>query len=273
MNSVNLSKTKAYLQLLINTLVAIFLVTCLPSNAQEKLVTNTAEYMPTTVQIKSKARDDFLLFTDYYTGDERAGGVIVLHDCGNNRSSYSALAKSITQQGLHTILVDLRGYGESVSQAYSQEEAKRKATDIVSYQGAMASISAYWPEDLLAIHQFLSTKINKNKGIAVVSSGCSSAYAVSLAEKAQLSAIVMITPEMDYSDKERYKNLIDIPSYFITSANHQNSYETTQELFTWNGSKRSKVQIFKGTSYNYQLIARQKNLINDIAIWLKFNLR
>jgi hypothetical protein len=137
----------------------------------------------------------------------------------------------------------------------------------------MALIMANWADDLIATHQFLSNKIGKNKNIAVVASGCSSAYAVALAEKNQLNSLVMITPKMAYSDKERYKNLIDIPSYFITSSHHQDSYQTVQELFAWNGAKQSKIQVFKGDYLNKQLISRQKYLINDIALWVKFNLR
>ena len=273
MNRVNLKKTKACFESLITSVVVILFSISFYGYALEEPPKNIAKYAPKIVQIKARADDDFLLFADYYAGDKRSGGVVVVHDCNNDRRSYSVLAKSLAQQGLHTLLVDLRGYGDSVSHEYSREEAKIKATDIVSYQSEMALITAYWPDDLLAMHQFLSKKIDKSKGIAVVASGCSGAYAVTLAEKIQLNSMVMITPKMTYSDKERYKNLVDIPSYFITSSNHQDSYETTQELFAWNGAKQTKVQIFKGTGYNYQLISGQENLVNDIALWIKLNLR
>ena len=273
MNIVSSKKPITYFESFVTSLVIILFSVSSYGYAQEELPKNIEKYAPKVVQIKARAEDDFLLFADYYAGDKRSGGVVVLHDCDNDRRSYSVLAKNLAQQGLHTLLVDLRGYGDSVSQAYSQEEAKEKATNIVSYQSEMALITAYWPDDLLAMYQFLSKKTDKSKGVAVVASGCSGAYAVSLAEKIQLNSMVMITPKMTYSDKERYKNLIDIPSYFITSSNHQDSYETTQELFAWNGAKQSKVQIFKGTGYNYQLISRKKHLVNDITLWLKFNLR
>jgi esterase/lipase len=137
----------------------------------------------------------------------------------------------------------------------------------------MSLITAHWPSDLMAAYQSLIKKIDKRKGVSVVASGCSGAYAVTLADKIQLNSMVMLTPKMSYSDKERYKNLIDIPNYFITSSSHQESYETAQELFSWNGSKGSKLQIFKGNDHNYQLISHKNNLVNDIALWIKFNLR
>ncbi len=226
-----------------------------------------------TVKIKARQDHDFLLTANYYPGGKRSGGVIILHDCNTSKRAYISVANSLVEQGLHTLLLDLRGYGESVSPAYSEELAKRNSSDIVSYQGEMALITANWPEDLLAAYQYLAKKLGKNKEIAVVSSGCSSAYAVALAEKIHLNALVMITPKMNYSDKERFKNLIDIPSYFITSSNHQDSYNTAQELFIWNGAKKSKMQIFKGGRYNQQHISAKNFLSNDIALWLKSNLK
>ncbi len=269
MNIQSQQPSKLLFRLLIPMLAALLFSVNIFAYEQAKV----AEGAPQLVQIKARADDDFLLFADYYQGGKRSGGVIVLHDCKNDRRAYNAMAKSIAEQGLHTLLVDLRGYGDSLSPEYSREEAKTKSRNIVSYQGEMALITANWADDLLAIHQFLTKKTDKSKGIAVVASGCSGAYVVSLAEKIQLDSMVMITPKMTYSDKERYKNLVDIPSYFITSSHHQDSYETSQELFTWNGAKQSKIQIFKGTYYGKQLISRQRYLVNDIALWLKFNLR
>ena len=181
------------------------------------------------VKFKASADDDFLLAADYYAGEKRSGGVIVLHDCKSDRSRYSAVANGLFQQGLHTLALDLRGYGGSVSPAYSRDVIKKNAIDIVGYQSGMALLTTYWQDDLMAAYEFLRSKVDSNQGIAIVTIGCSSAYGIALAEKILLNSIVMITPQMTYADKERYKNGIDIPSDFITSSHHADSYQTAQE--------------------------------------------
>jgi hypothetical protein len=223
------------------------------------------------VKFKARADDNFLLVADYYEGEKKSGGVIVLHDCKSDRSRYSLMANGFAQQGLHTLALDLRGYGSSVSSKYSRDIIKKNATGIVAYQSEMALLTAYWQDDLIAAYHYLQNKIDSKQGIAIVTSGCSSAYGVALAENILLNSIVMITPQMNYADKERYKNLIDIPTYFIASSHHANSYQSSQELFSWNGSKKSKMQIFKGERYGYQLIGRKKSLIDDIAHWINLN--
>lgn len=220
------------------------------------------------VKIKASSEYDFSLTADYYSGYNGSGGVIVLHDCKNDRRSYKNVAMGLAEQGLHTLLVDLRGYGESVAEGFSREKIQKNALNIVDYQSEMALLTTYWQDDLLAAYQFLRSKLAENQGVSIIASGCGGAYAVALAEKVLLNSMVLITPKMNYSDKERYKNLIDIPSYFISSSHHQESYQTALELFAWNGEKQSKMQIFKGDRYAYQLINWKQELIDDVTYWV-----
>ncbi|QBG36163.1 alpha/beta hydrolase [Litorilituus sediminis] len=235
------------------------------------------------VKIKASEDYDFLLTADYLfqtapmrqqTAEQAArAGVIILHDCQADRSRYKDLANEIALQELHTLSLDFRGFGKSVAMGFSELEIKKQAKDIVSYQSEVALLTSYWPQDILAAYQWLRTKVHKNKGVAVVASGCAAPYAVALAEQIHVSALVLITPEMTFADIERYKNLIDIPTYFIGSAQHMATIKVTQELFNWNGAKQSKMQTFKGDRTNRQLLFANESLTQDIAQWLKFALR
>jgi dienelactone hydrolase len=254
----------------------------IPVNAQsEQAVKESPKVDPALqYQVKFKARvdHDFLLAADYRFFPNKASaknmpGVIVLHDCRSDRKTYKSLSTSIAQQGLHTLSLDFRGYGASVAEGYSELAVKKHATDIISYQTEVAVLKSYWSEDLLAAYKFLRNKVDNSKGISIVASGCAGSYAVALSEQVHLNSMVLLTPDMTYADKERYKNLIDIPSYFISSAQHAMSYATAQELFTWNGATHSKLQVYKGDKLNYQIIRAHKYLVNDIALWLKFTLR
>lgn len=250
-------------------------------SAQEEKQTNEkAAKVKPNAEVTFKARNDnkFLLSADYYyfgkpIDKNKSSGVIVLHDCTSDRSQYTELAKSVARQGMHVLSLDFRGYGGSTATGFSQQVIKKEAKDIVSYQSDIALMTSYWAEDVTSAYQFLRTKVDKSQRIAIVASGCAASYAVSLAEKIRLSAMVLLTPEMSYGDKERYKNLIDTPTYFISSAHDLMSYNTAHELFVWSGAKNSKMQTFKGNRQHKQLISAKLNLIEDITIWLKYNLR
>lgn len=260
----------------------------LPVNAQEalsqehnytaELVAEKNKVLQYQVTFKAHKDYDFMLSADYRHFPDKATakhmpGVIVLHDCSSNRSHYQSLSSAIAKLGIHTLSLDLRGYGNSVNEAYSYQKMKKKVHSIVDFQSEKAALMSYWSSDLLSAYNFLRSKVDNSQSISIVSSGCSSSFAVDLAEKVYVKSMVLLTPDMNYGDKERYKNLVDMPSYFISSAQHATSYATAQELFTWNGDKHSKMQIYKGDRVNQSVIKANAELVNDIALWLKFTLR
>ena len=64
----------------------LVLVLCVPISAygyekEAPVLSNVQE-----VKFKARADDDFLLVADYYAGEKKSGGVIVLHDCKSDRS-------------------------------------------------------------------------------------------------------------------------------------------------------------------------------------------
>lgn len=216
--------------------------------------------------------DKFVIGANYYPGTLSGAGVLLLHDCSRDSKAYTRLAETLASFGLHTLALDFRGFGESVSDLFSLEKIKQQRKNLVSYQAEISALTAYWDEDINAAFEFLRNKVDKKKQIAIVGSGCSAVQAVSIAEKMHINSMVLITPKMSYGEKERYKNLIDFPSYFISSAQHGETHATATELFEWNGSKKSKIQIFKGDQQDLALLRNRHYLVDDIALWLKSNL-
>ncbi|WDD98938.1 serine aminopeptidase domain-containing protein [Thalassomonas actiniarum] len=221
--------------------------------------------------VSFQTQDKFLIHGNYFPGEEDASGALILHDCNRDSSRYAELGKTLSANGLHALTIDLRGFGRSISEEFSERKIHLRAQDITTYQGQLAALRAYWHDDVMAAYLYLRKKIERSQGISVVASGCSSVQAVSLADKMHINAMVLITPIMDYADKERYKELMDIPSYFINSAQHLESFKTAKELFEWNGSRKSKSQIFKGNRVEQALLNANHYLVEDITLWLKMN--
>ncbi len=236
-----------------------------PTNNQTVLTSS-----PTSAQqISFTADDDFLLSADYYLGDVLGAGVLLLHDCAHNNKSYSVLGELLAKQGIHALALDFRGFGESESNEFSHQAIKKQVKNIVGYQAEVSTLTSYWEKDVLSAYNYLRKKIGNEKPISIVASGCAVNEAVLLAEKIRINSFVILSPIMDYMEKEHYKNLIDIPAYFVSSAHHSGSSLTAQELFSWNGDSRSTSQVFKGVSQGHSLLRRNKFLANNIALWLQ----
>ncbi|MDO6425419.1 hypothetical protein Q4489_00255 [Thalassotalea sp. 1_MG-2023] len=220
-------------------------------------------------QVTITANDGFELVAQYYPGKSDASGVLLLHDCHHDSKSYQTLLTTLSSLGLHALAVDFRGYGESTSEKFSHATIRSNTKDFATYQLEVARLTAFWPSDVLAAHQFLRERLNNNAEMAVVSSGCSALQAIELAEKMRINAFVMITPELTYMQKESFKNLIDMPIYFLSSVYHANTFLTAKELFDWNGDSRSLSQVFKGAKHGDSLLNGRRYIIKNVASWLE----
>lgn len=219
--------------------------------------------------IKFAVDEDFSLSGDFYLGETLGAGALLLHDCSHSSKSYSVLGELLAEQGINALAIDFRGYGESTSELFSHKALKQKVKNIVSYQAEVAMLTSYWENDVLHAYNYLRSKIGNEQPISIVASGCAVNEAVQLADKMRVNSFVILSPIMDYMEKERYKNLIDIPAYFVSSAHHSDSFLTAQELFSWNGDSRSTTQVFKGVNQGHSLLRRNKFLAQNLATWLR----
>ena len=248
----------------------LFLACCFSMQVfAQEADSNVEDVTPETLNhVKFITEDKFMLSGSYFAGNADKSGVLLLHDCDHDSRSYENLTQELTQYGIHAFSLDLRGYGNSVSEQFSHANIKLNAKDIETYQTEFVLLSSFWQSDVLAAYQYLRERVAKNRDVAVVSAGCSSAQAIFLAEKMRINSFVMITPVLNYMEKEHFKNLIDIPVYFLGSMHHANTYQTTKELFEWNGDQRSTFKIFKGIRQSHSLLNGKRYLAKDIAIWL-----
>ncbi len=250
------------------SILFIYWLIVLPTKAQS----NFSKEPIDITKVAINTLDKFKLNGHYYLGEQHSGGVLLLHGCNANQQAYQPLIRLLKKTNLHILSYDFRGYGESQSKRFSQAQLRKSADNMLAYQTAMTTLTAYWQSDALTAFEWLRKKVAKNKQIAIVSVGCASKYAVGIAENMHVDSLIIVTPEMDHNDKEHYKNLADKPTYFISTMHQLASYKTAKELFEWNGSLRSKMQLFKGSYIDHNLIKKQKGLIYDMTRWLKNNL-
>jgi alpha-beta hydrolase superfamily lysophospholipase len=238
-----------------------------PANNQQNITSIIETTSPES--IKFAVDDDFSLSGDFYSGDALGAGVLLLHDCSHSSKSYSVLGELLAKQGVNALALDFRGYGASTSELFSHQALKLKVKNIVSYQAEVAMLTSYWEKDVLYAYNYLRSRIGNEQPISIVASGCAVNEAIQLADKMRVNSFVILSPIMDYMEKEHYKNLIDIPAYFVSSAHHADSFLTAQELFSWNGDSRSTTQVFKGVNQGHSLLRRNKFLAQNLATWLR----
>lgn len=214
----------------------------------------------------------FPLSATLYKGDPKAAGVLMLHDCSHDSASYEDLGNLFAHEGINALALDARGFGKSASEIFSQKKIKKEAKGVNDYQNSLLLLQSYWDKDVLLAYEFLQKKLVKGQRIAVIASGCAVNQGVAIAEQYRVNSFVFISPLMDYMEKERYKNLIDIPTFFVSAIHHTDSYHTASELFLWNGDYRSAVLTYKGNRSGDSLHKGKEHLSSGMAKWVEKNL-
>src|SRR5579862_7343577 len=87
----------------------------------------------TGAPVTLKAADGTKLAASYYAGEKPGPGILLLHQCNQDRSSWNGLAERLANQGFHVLTFDYRGFGESAGARFaelSQQEASRMLDEV-----------------------------------------------------------------------------------------------------------------------------------------------
>ncbi len=191
--------------------------------------------------------------------------VIMLNRAAGDRTEYASLAVRLTEQGIASLRVDLRGHGESINKGkfipYNQESVE--ATIKPSH------------EDVTAIHGYLKTMRGIDpKRIGFVGASYSGEMMAIAARKSGYGRAYVALSPGSFSDESM--EVIDgsgIPWLFVRSADEKVA-DLMKEVFTALREKSRKAEIIEvaGTEHGSRILDVQPDMTEMIAVWFKHNL-
>jgi len=82
---------------------------------------------------KIAAGDGTKLAATYYAGEKPGPGILLLHQCNKDRSSWNSLAESLARSGFHVLTFDYRGFGETPGKPFAElspDEATKMVNEV-----------------------------------------------------------------------------------------------------------------------------------------------
>ena len=77
------------------------------------VLTCAAKPMPAPRTVSLTAPDGTILKATYFAAAKPGPGVLLLHQCNQQRKSWDVLADRLASSGINVLTVDYRGFGES----------------------------------------------------------------------------------------------------------------------------------------------------------------
>src|SRR5579863_5015323 len=103
-------------QIRISRLLAVLM---LAVNASVQVAT-AASTPPAARVVDLKAFDGTVLKANYFAAAEPGPGVLLFHQSNRTRKAWDDVARRLAASGIHTLTLDLRGFGESGGKPYDK---------------------------------------------------------------------------------------------------------------------------------------------------------
>lgn len=200
-------------------------------------------------------------------GTKKAPLVILVHQLRATRASYEPLIRPLQDRGFVVIAIDQRGHGESTRRA----------------GGADLDLKAFSAADWAKLPSDIRTVVDSGTGLPGVDSrrvavvGASigaNAAAIAGSADARVKTVVLLSPGLDYHGlkPESAMRAFKGRSLIVAGKDDQYSLQSSRELAAA-APDRARLVLFDAAGHGTDMFASHKELVGQVADWLKDNCR
>ena len=221
------------LSLLTVLLLAVFTT---PADAQQ-----SQSHGPRVADLK--APDGTLLKASYFAAAKPGPGVLLLHQANRERKSWDGVAAQLAAAGIHTLTLDMRGFGESGGAPFEKLP--------MSQQG---KIWQGFPEDIEVAFQYLASQPGVQRDVIGLGGagllGVDNSVKLAHHHPGQVKSLALLSGETFLPELRFLREATQLPGLFIVS--DEDEYPPTveaMELLYTNSSNPGKKLVHYSASH------------------------
>ena len=211
-----------------------------------------------------KASDGTKLAVSYYPAAKPGPGILLLHQCNRDRSSWNALAEQLATQGFHVLTLDYRGYGQSGGTPYTeltfpqQQEAGRK-----------------WPGDVDVAYAYLRSQPGvRGDVIGAGGASCGVNQSIQLARRhpSEVKSLVLLSGNTDADGRKFLKGASALPLLLAASDDDGGAVEMMAWIDATSGNPANQFIQYKTGGHGTEMFKPHPDLPSDIVGWYEATL-
>jgi dienelactone hydrolase len=220
-----------------------------------------AKPMPAARTVSLTAPDGTILKATYFAAAKPGPGVLLLHQCNEQRKSWDVLAERLASSGINVLTVDYRGFGESGG----------TPDDKLTPQERNKIVTEIWPGDIdVAFHYLMSQPGVNRDMIGAGGASCGVNQSIQLARRhSELKSLVLLSGGTGREGRLFLQSSKNLPVF--TAAADDDPFgggtEIMQWLFSVSPNAVSRFAHYVNGGHGADMFAAHKELPDVIAEW------
>jgi dienelactone hydrolase len=223
--------------------------------------TGAAQQVSSPRVVSLHAPDGTELKASYFTLNKPGPGVLLLHQCNQQRKLWDVLGERLASSGINVLTFDYRGFGESGGTPHDKltpEDENKVQTET-------------WPGDIEVAYQYLTAQPGvERKRIGVGGASCGVNNAIQLARRhSEVKSLVLLAGPTDRDGRLFLQSSKNLPIF--TSAADDDLFGPQVLLMQWyfslSPNSASRFAHYSSGGHGAEMFAVQRELPGIIADW------
>jgi dienelactone hydrolase len=209
------------------------------------------------------AQDGVKIKVTYYSGGKPGPGVLLMHQCNRDRTSWDGLAMQMAEAGIHVVALDYRGYGESGGERFLSLPPEKQTSEVLK-----------WPADIDLVYQFLLSQPGVDKTrMGAGGASCGVNNSVHLAHHhPEVKTLVLLSGPVDEESIQFVETTTRMPILSAASEDDGDMLPTMRWLMGFARNPQDKLLTYKAAGHGTEMFKVEKGLPPAILEWYKTTL-
>jgi dienelactone hydrolase len=209
------------------------------------------------------APDGTKLATTYYSAGKPGPGILLLHQCNKERSSWNGLAENLARAGFHVLTLDYRGYGESGGARHvglSDDERVKLVTEV-------------WPGDVDAAFAYLRARPGVKEIYGAGGASCGVNQSIQLSRRhPEVQSLVLLSGNTDKAGRGHLKSKSSPPLFIAAADDDGEVVETMGWLEACSANPVNRFVEYKAGGHGTEMFQPHPDLPAEVVAWYEATL-
>jgi len=209
------------------------------------------------------APDGVKIKVSYYSAGKPGLGVLLMHQCNRDRTSWDGLATQMAEAGIHVVALDYRGYGESGAERFLSLSPEKRTSEVLK-----------WPADIDVAYQFLLSQPGVDKTrMGAGGASCGVTHSVHLAHRhPEVKTLVLLSGPVDDETIQFVETATWMPILSAASEDDGDMLPTMRWLMGFARNPQDRLLTYKAAGHGTEMFKVERGLPQAILEWYKTTL-